>query len=956
MTVTGVPIASLANGVIFNKITLEARGELQTVTQPASGVTVYAYAHVPGYEPTSESARIQVYSDEALTVPVSQPLTTDTNGNVPGYIATGQFVDLVASAGPLPEPQVLFVNSAASATLSGDASGTSGATVVNTVKGGKTPLTADQNLADIANAATARTNLGLGSAATQAASAFDAAGTATTAASAAQSAAETFASTAAGTAQAAAEAASIPRPFAAGVQTSLGDGVLVATDGTGKTIAGPATASVVSVAGLPGSVGDVVTATSTGSNEGVWAAPSGGGGSLPIGHFVAPSADTSGATDVAAINAALAANSAVWLHGAYYVDASIVMPSNTTLVLSDASIFLANGSNCNIIRNADYLDSSGGNTQLRILGIGKALLNGNLANQSSANTWQGMGILLSHVTDYEVGNLQFTSVQRYGVNPQHTSDGYIHDLWADTIGGEFQAICQSLGDCANLLIERIRGISEDDAVALSTGDAPEYQDYYADGVPTGNIADVVIRDVEVSHTTSESSVNAVRIYAGGGSTMQRITIENVRERYPTQAQANITIGPDTFAASPPAVGDVCDIVIRDCAAHILIQETCSNVVIDGLEIPGASSATVIPIAFQGDPANARTMNDIVVRNVTYSGPAQTNALIDFNNESSVLVVNRLDLTGVKLTGSLAGLISNEGATITGLKLPDTNQPGFSSEALPGPGANYSPKVGLANVFAVDQAIAAPGGGLIVPTPDGSKAYRLAISNSGTLTTTRVPYLARFLQSLGPVAYLRLGEASGVAALDVLNVFQGSYIGAPTLGSTGLLNANGDDTATSVAFNGTTQYVIAPDGAAIDFTGAFSIVAIIKPTGVSALQGIVAKGVAGGVPDYSLCIDSGHLEATQALNFWTDTTTLTAGNTYLVGMTYDHADVRFFVAGTLSSTHAFGLAVPVSSGANLFIARRSDIGFNFAGPIQEVALFPSRLPDATFTQLHAIAGV
>lgn len=144
MTASGIPIAACASGVIFNNVQVEASGELINVAQPAGGVTVFVYVHQAGVTPTGNSTRVQVYSDEALTLPLQQPLTTDANGAIPGYVAVGQQIDLVASGGPLPAPVVLPLTTPLGAVLGGDAQGPQGTTVVQTVKGGKTPLTTDQ--------------------------------------------------------------------------------------------------------------------------------------------------------------------------------------------------------------------------------------------------------------------------------------------------------------------------------------------------------------------------------------------------------------------------------------------------------------------------------------------------------------------------------------------------------------------------------------------------------------------------------------------------------------------------------------------------------------------------------------------------------------------------------------------------------------------------------------------
>jgi hypothetical protein len=153
-----------------------------------------------------------------------------------------------------------------------------------------------QNLADLANAGTARTNLGLGTAATQASGAFDASGAAATAQAAAIGAAATDATTKANAAQSAATAAAIADAASkyvalTGTQVISGEKtfndaipVLPATDPAFDNQAArkayvDAQAAVVGAVTVSGAAASGKVLTASSSSAATWQTPSGGGGS-----------------------------------------------------------------------------------------------------------------------------------------------------------------------------------------------------------------------------------------------------------------------------------------------------------------------------------------------------------------------------------------------------------------------------------------------------------------------------------------------------------------------------------------------------------------------------------------------------------------------------------------------------------------------------------------------------
>ena len=65
--------------------------------------------------------------------------------------------------------------------------------------------------------------------------------------------------------------------------------------------------------------------------------------------------------------------------GRWLLTKPIKLPSHTTLLLQGSQLFLADDSNCDMIRNRDYIE---GNTDIHVVGVGGARLDGNAAHQT----------------------------------------------------------------------------------------------------------------------------------------------------------------------------------------------------------------------------------------------------------------------------------------------------------------------------------------------------------------------------------------------------------------------------------------------------------------------------------------------------------------------------------------------------------------------------------------------
>ena len=206
----------------------------------------------------------------------------------------------------------------------------------------------------------------------------------------------------------------------------------------------------------------------------------------------------------------------------------------------------------------------------------------------------------------------------------------------------------------------------------------------------------------------------------------------------------------------------------------------------------------------------------------------------------------------------------------------------------------------------------------------------------------------------PLAYWRLGEASGTVAADQRATRNGTYAGSPALGQPGALF---NDPATSVGLNGTSQYVQAPADAALNSPVQFSVEVWAKPTGgVGTYHGVVTSRVypqgwvlyLGTDSSWEFWVNSGSGMA----SIYSNPATLNSWH-HLVG-TYDGTTVSLYDNGVLAAS-APSTTYAGQTGNALQIAR-SEPGDNlyFPGQLEEAAVYGAAL-SAAQVQHHYSVG-
>lgn len=218
--------------------------------------------------------------------------------------------------------------------------------------------------------------------------------------------------------------------------------------------------------------------------------------------------------------------------------------------------------------------------------------------------------------------------------------------------------------------------------------------------------------------------------------------------------------------------------------------------------------------------------------------------------------------------------------------------------------------------------------------------------------TKVSYTTE-AKSLSPIAYWRLGEAVGeTVAVDEMGNYDGTYVGSPTLDSTGLLV---NDTDRAVIFDGTgLEYVTIPN---LAFSGDvnISISAIIKPqVNLDNRETIFGFGedVAGKACNFLTANVANYGGTGLAWSLWGSVMVAPFtwdGLAHSAIATYDGANRKIYIDGDLKVTTASSLNV---TNLNYRIGSTPfDATPTLDGTIDEVMIFDYALTQDQVTRLY-----
>ena len=249
-----------------------------------------------------------------------------------------------------------------------------------------------------------------------------------------------------------------------------------------------------------------------------------------------------------------AADGSVIITGNYEIEKTVFIPSNFHLVLEDCHLIMADGTFCNMFKNAGF-EKKLVDTNIVIEGRGNAILDGGNHNglyerdsmkNGNPSIYVNNLLHFANVKDFKVTGLHARNQRYWAFCFTGCSKGYIGNIdflgdavWIDEDGGEHFGLIREVGHakarrqnadgidirrgCHDIIIENITGFTEDDTVAITSLPVTK-------GGPTDFLhpdASSDIYNIIVRNVVASAFCSIVRLLCQGGGKLYNVIVDGV---------------------------------------------------------------------------------------------------------------------------------------------------------------------------------------------------------------------------------------------------------------------------------------------------------------------------------------------------------------------------------------------------------------------------------------------
>jgi len=205
--------------------------------------------------------------------------------------------------------------------------------------------------------------------------------------------------------------------------------------------------------------------------------------------------------------------SAVELKGLYLIDSTIILHSGNTLILNNARVRMNTGMRTNMVRNESVKSQdsifSRGNVNIKIIGIGNAIFEGNDDNWGSDNPtgvgskrWSSIGILFANVQRFDVTGIMIKNTKAWSMCFEQCQIGSITNITFEQNKAQANQDGINIRRGSNrITIENVKGYTYDDMIALTNIEAAPTINIlgarsYMPTNPKKEIRDIIIKNIQ----------------------------------------------------------------------------------------------------------------------------------------------------------------------------------------------------------------------------------------------------------------------------------------------------------------------------------------------------------------------------------------------------------------------------------------------------------------------------